>query len=117
MGVKVKWGSKVGNPLHTHTHVLTLGLQRNFKSLCPKLGTPKRIDRKALSSTLKTVPLKPKRIWVHLLGHKQLAWTYIATTSVASKKRRKFQNGSPKLVVAYIGNDDVDITLTPTFRA
>ena len=57
MEVKFKWGSKVGNPPpHTHKNVLALGLLRNFKSLCPILGTPTRIDRRALISTFNTVP-------------------------------------------------------------
>ena len=32
------------------------------------------------------------------------------------KQRRKFQNGSPKLGVAYIGDDDMEISFTLTLR-
>ena len=42
------------------------------------------------------LPLKPKRTGVHLVGHKQLAWTYIATASVASNNVENSRTGAPK---------------------
>ena len=42
------------------------------------------------------LPLNPKRTGVHLVGHKQLALTYMATASVASNNVENSRTGAPK---------------------
>ena len=96
------------------TSIGYLQQRRKFKSRGPKLGSPTRIDRRAICSTLTVSLLNPKERWYTYYVINNLHGRTVHCYSLSCLlQSRKFQNDSPKVGVANTDNDDMDITFTP----